>query len=154
MTQTGRLDGRTCLIVGGSSGIGLATARRFLAEGALVAVCGRSQKTAAEARAILEEVGRERALALAADASDPAQVEGLFKLVLAFFSGRLDILYHVAGISGRRFGDAALHECTLEGWDTVLDANTRSLFLTNRAAVRQVLAQPLDEHGLRGTRSK
>ena len=87
MTQTGRLHRRTCLIVGRTSGIGLATARRFLAAGALVAVCGRSRKTAAEARAILEEVGRERALALAADASDPAQVEGLFKLVLAFFSG-------------------------------------------------------------------
>jgi NAD(P)-dependent dehydrogenase (short-subunit alcohol dehydrogenase family) len=146
-----KLQGRTCLIVGGTSGSGLATAGRFLVEGALVVVCGRSQKTVAEARAILEDVGRERVLVLAADASDPAQVEGLFQQVLAFFSGRLDILYHVAGISGRRFGDAALHECTLEGWDTVLDANARSLFLTNRAAVRQVLAQPLDEHGLRGT---
>jgi NAD(P)-dependent dehydrogenase (short-subunit alcohol dehydrogenase family) len=151
MAQTGRLQGRTCLIVGGTSGIGLATAGRFLVEGALVVVCGRSQKTVAEARAILEDVGRERVRALAADASDPAQVEGLFQQVLAFFSGRLDILYHVAGISGRRFEDAALHECTLEGWDTVLDANARSLFLTNRTAVRQVLAQPLDEHGLRGT---
>ena len=97
MTQTGRLHRHTCLIVGGTSGIGLATARRFLAEGALVAVCGRSRKTAAEARAILEEVGRERALALAADASDPAQVEGLFMQILAFFSGRLDILYHGGG---------------------------------------------------------
>ena len=53
--------------------------------------------------------------------------------------------------SAADFGDAALHECTLESWDTALDANARSLFLTNRAAVRQVLAQPLDEHGLRGT---
>ncbi len=150
MTQTGRLQGRTCLIVGGTSGIGLATARRFLAEGAQVTVCGRSQKTATEARAILEEVGSERVRVLAGDASDPAHVEELFVQVLAFFSGRLDILYHVAGISGRRFGDAALHECTVEGWDTVLDSNARSLFLTNRAAVRQMLAQPLDEHGLRG----
>jgi len=151
MAQNGRLQGRTCLIVGGTSGIGLATARRFLAEGALVTVCGRSQKTAEEARAHLEEIGGERALALAADVSDPAQVEELFRQALVFFAGRLDILYHVAGISGRRFGDAALHECTLEGWDTVLDANARSLSLTNRAAVRQVLAQPFDEHGLRGT---
>ena len=78
MAQTGRLQDRTCLIVGGTSGIGLATAGRFLVEGALVVVCGRSQKTVAEARAILEDVGRERVLALAADASDPAQVEGLF----------------------------------------------------------------------------
>src|SRR5271166_725175 len=151
MAQTGRLQGRTCLIVEGTSGIGLTTVGRFLVEGALVVVCGRSEKTVAEARAILEDVGRERVLALAADASDPAQVEGLSQQVLASFSGRLDILYHMAGISDRRFGDAALHECTLEGRDTVLDANARSLFLTNRAAVRQVLAQPLDEHGLRGT---
>ncbi len=151
MTQTGRLQGRTCLIVGGTSGIGLATARRFLAEGALVAVCGRTEKTVEKVGAHLEEVGRERALALAADASDPAQVVEFFRQALVFFAGRLDILYHVAGISGRRFGDAALHECTLEGWDTVLDANARSLFLTNRTAVRQMLAQPLDEHGLRGT---
>jgi NAD(P)-dependent dehydrogenase (short-subunit alcohol dehydrogenase family) len=151
MTQTGRLPGRTCLIVGGTSGIGLATARRFLAEGALVAVCGRSQKTVAEAWTNLGEIHGERVLALAADAADPAQVEDLFRQALTFFSGRIDILYHVAGISGRRFGDAALHECTVEGWDTVLDANARSLFLTNRAAVKQMLAQPLDDHGLRGT---
>ena len=57
----------------------------------------------------------------------------------------------MAGISGRRFGDGALDECTVEGWDAVLNANARSLFLTNRAAVRQMLAQPLDEHALRGT---
>ena len=56
---------------------------------------------------LLEEAGGQRVLALVADASDPAQVEGLFVSALAFFSGRLDILYHVAGISGRRFGDAA-----------------------------------------------
>jgi NAD(P)-dependent dehydrogenase (short-subunit alcohol dehydrogenase family) len=110
MAQTGRLQGRTGLIMGGTSGIGLATAGRFLVEGALVVVCGHSQKTVAEARAILEDVGRERILALAADASDPAQVEGLFQQVRAFFSGHLDILYHVAGISGRR--GSATPRCT------------------------------------------
>jgi NAD(P)-dependent dehydrogenase (short-subunit alcohol dehydrogenase family) len=109
MTQTGRLQGRTCLIVGGTSGIGLATARRFLAEGALVAVCGRSQKTAAEAWAILGEINGERVLAVAADAADPAQVEDLCRQALVFFSGRIDILYHVAGISG---GGSATPRCT------------------------------------------
>jgi NAD(P)-dependent dehydrogenase (short-subunit alcohol dehydrogenase family) len=151
MPQTGRLQGRKCLIVGGTSGIGLATAKLFLAEGAKVAVCGRSQETAEKARAVLEQTGGDGVVGLAADASDPAQVEGLFAPALAFFAGRLDILYHVAGISGRRSGDAALHECTSDGWDTVLDANARSLFLTNRAAVRQMLAQARDEYGLRGT---
>jgi NAD(P)-dependent dehydrogenase (short-subunit alcohol dehydrogenase family) len=66
-------------------------------------------------------------------------------------SGRIDILFHVAGISGRRYGDAPLHECSIEGWDAVLNANARSLFLTNRAAVRQMLTQLVDDHGLRGT---
>ncbi len=151
MTQTGRLQGRTCLIVGGTSGIGLATARRFLQEGALVAVCGRSSQTAEEARTSLAEIAGEHVLALTADASDPAQVDDLFRQALVFFSGHLDVLFHVAGISSRRFGDAALHDCSVEGWDTVLAANARSLFLTNRAGVRQMLGQPLDVHGLRGT---
>ena len=151
MTNTGRLMGRNCLIVGGTSGIGLATARCFLAEGARVVVCGRSSQTADAARAALEQVGPRRTLVLTTDAAEPTQVEGLFKEALAFFSGRLDVLFHVAGISGRRSGDAALHECTVEGWDTVLDANARSLFLTNRAAVQQMLTQSLDDHGLRGT---
>lgn len=151
MTSTGRLQGRTCLIVGGTSGIGLATARSFLEEGARLVVCGRSSQTAEAARAELEQLGPGGSQVIISDAGEPTQVESLFHQALAFFSGRLDVLFHVAGISGRRFGDAALHECTVEGWDTVLDANARSLFLTNRAAVRQMLAQPLDDRGLRGT---
>jgi len=148
VTRDGRLEGRTCLIVGGTSGIGLATARRFLAEGARVVVCGRSWETVAQAQA---EFRSESAWALAADATDPAQVKRLFEQALDRFSGRLDVVFHVAGISGRRFGDGALHECSVEGWDTVLEANARSVFLTNRAALRQMLAQPVDDRGLRGT---
>ena len=54
--------------------------------------------------------------------------------------GGLDVLYHVAGGSGRSFGDGPLHECTEEGWHATLDANLKSTFLTNRAAVRHFLA--------------
>ena len=104
MARAGRLENRTCLIVGGTSGIGLTTARRFLEEGARVVVCGRSRETVDKAQA---EFGSEHAWALQADAADPAQVETLFQQALARLDGRLDILFHVAGISGRRFGDAA-----------------------------------------------
>jgi NAD(P)-dependent dehydrogenase (short-subunit alcohol dehydrogenase family) len=148
MARALRLQNSSCLIVGGTSGIGLATARRFLEEGAHVVVCGRSPETVAQAQADLRS---QCAWVFEADSTDPAQVEKLFQEALKRFSGRLDIVFHVAGISGRRFGDAALHECTVEGWDTVFNSNARSLFLTNRAAVRQMMAQPLDDHGLRGT---
>ena len=143
MPTAGRLQNRSCLIVGGTSGIGLATAHCFLAEGAFVVVCGRSEQTADAGAAELEQNARGRSLVINADAADPAQVERLFQQALEFCSGRLDILFHVAGISGRRFGDGALDECTVEGWDTVLNANARSLFLTNRAAVRQMLCKSL-----------
>jgi NAD(P)-dependent dehydrogenase (short-subunit alcohol dehydrogenase family) len=62
----------------------------------------------------------------------------LFEHVLDALSG-LDVVYHVAGVSGRRHGDGPLHECTDDGWQTTLDANLKSVFLTNRAAVRHFL---------------
>jgi len=50
-------------------------------------------------------------------------------------------LYHVAGGSGRRWGDGPLHELTDEGWRMTLDWNLNSVFYSNRAAVRQFLTQ-------------
>jgi len=65
--------------------------------------------------------------------------------------GRLDAVFNVAGISGRRGGDGPLHECTEEGWDLTLDTNAKSMFLVCRAALRQMLGQPVAANGLRGT---
>jgi NAD(P)-dependent dehydrogenase (short-subunit alcohol dehydrogenase family) len=76
---------------------------------------------------------------LACDAARPAEVERLFTEAAAWLGG-LDVLYHVAGISGRRHGDGPLHECTEDGWQATLDANLKSTFLTNRAAVRHFLS--------------
>jgi NAD(P)-dependent dehydrogenase (short-subunit alcohol dehydrogenase family) len=55
--------------------------------------------------------------------------------------GRFDGLYHVAGGSGRSVGDGPLHEITDVGWDATVDLNLKSLFLSNRAAVRGFLDQ-------------
>lgn len=148
MSRTGRLSGRNCLIVGGTSGIGLAAARRFLEEGASVVVSGQTLPMPNEAPAGLDKLGP--IWMLAADVSDPVSIATLFRDALDALKGRLDVLFHVAGISGRRFGDGSLHECTLEGWDVVLDANARGTFLTNQAAVRQMLTQRPDDFGLRG----
>jgi NAD(P)-dependent dehydrogenase (short-subunit alcohol dehydrogenase family) len=59
--------------------------------------------------------------------------------------GRLDGLFNVAGISGRRFGDGPLHSCSSEGWETTLTANTRTMFLMSRAVLRHWLDNR--EHG-------
>jgi NAD(P)-dependent dehydrogenase (short-subunit alcohol dehydrogenase family) len=48
-------------------------------------------------------------------------------------------LYHVAGGSGRKFGDGPLHELTLEGWNKTLELNLTSLMLSNQAAVKKFL---------------
>src|SRR6185437_4842258 len=141
----GRMEGRNCLIVGGTSGIGLASARRFLQEGGRVVVAGLDGPGAAphagepgsvtrDVLDLLEPLGPCAGWSL--DASSALQAGLLFERALEFFGGRLDVLFHVAGISGRRFGDGPLDGCTGEGWDKVMETNSRALFLTNQEAVQ------------------
>ncbi len=132
----GRLDSKRCLIVGGTSGIGLATAGRFLEEGARLVVVGLTAEESAAATCTVS--GKGDILALAGDAAQPAEVESFFAVAIDHLGG-LDVLFHVAGASGRRHGDGPLHDCTDAGWDWTLAANLRSTFLTNRAAVRHFL---------------
>jgi NAD(P)-dependent dehydrogenase (short-subunit alcohol dehydrogenase family) len=145
-----RLDGRTCLIVGGTSGIGLATARRFLEEGARLVVTGRQPEIDRDALDDLGQLGSFSNFTLElADRED--EVARIFGFALDALGGRLDVLLHVAGISGRKFGDGPLHECSNEGWERVMRTNAQGVFWTNRLAVRIMLDQPLDAAGLRGT---
>jgi NAD(P)-dependent dehydrogenase (short-subunit alcohol dehydrogenase family) len=134
----GRLQDKRCLIVGGTTGLGLAAARRFLEEGARLVIAGRSVDKGAAAVDALHDLGTVHFFA--GDAADAVQVKLLFEHTLETLSG-LDILYHVAGISGRRHGDGPLHECTDDGWQTTIDANLKSTFLTNRAAVQHFLQE-------------
>jgi NAD(P)-dependent dehydrogenase (short-subunit alcohol dehydrogenase family) len=131
-----RLKDKRCLIVGGTTGLGLAAAQRFLEEGARLVIAGRSVDKGAAA--VDDLGGASRVQFFSCDASDPTQVQLLFEHVVESLGG-LDVLYHVAGISGRKHGDGPLAECTEEGWQTTLDANLKSVFLSNRAAVRHWL---------------
>ena len=144
----GRLSGQSCAIVGGTGGIGLASARRFLEEGARVVIGGQDDGADRAALEQLEPLGPVAFVALDVGRAD--SVAAFFDEAPRWLGGRLDLLVHVAGISGRRRGDGPLHECSEEGWDAVLDINARGAFLSNRAAVRRMRAQPLDGHGLRG----
>jgi NAD(P)-dependent dehydrogenase (short-subunit alcohol dehydrogenase family) len=150
VSRSGRLDGRTCLIVGGTGGIGLASARRFLEEGARVVVAGRSPEIGPPALADLGPLGSIWGYEIELAEGDRS-VARMFNYALDVLGGRLDVLFHVAGISGRKLGDAALHECSSEAWMGVMQVNAQGTFLTNREAVNQMLKQPLDAGGLRGT---
>jgi NAD(P)-dependent dehydrogenase (short-subunit alcohol dehydrogenase family) len=136
-------------LITGSTGIGGATARLAAEAGARVFVVSRTED---HCRALAEEIAAAGGTAeyAVADVTQAAAVErAVGKCVAAF--GRIDALFNVAGISGRRFGDGPIHECTEGGWDTTLDTNARSMFLMCRAVLRQMLEQPLAENGVRGT---
>ena len=90
-----RLANKTALITGGNSGIGLATARLFVAEGARVAITGRNQATL---EAAAKELG-PNALSIVADATDIAATEKAVKQAVEKF-GKLDIVFANAGIAG------------------------------------------------------
>jgi NAD(P)-dependent dehydrogenase (short-subunit alcohol dehydrogenase family) len=150
VSRPGRLDGRACLIVGGTSGIGLASARRFLQEGARVVVAGQSPAVDILSFEQLAALGPSWEFALDL-AEGERSVARLYEFALDVLGGRLDVLLHVAGISGRKLGDAALDECSSEAWEQVMQVNAQGAFLTNREAARLMLKQPLDGDGLRGT---
>jgi NAD(P)-dependent dehydrogenase (short-subunit alcohol dehydrogenase family) len=121
-----RLANTTAFITGGNSGIGLATARLFVAEGAKVAITGRNQST-------LEAAARElgpNALAIVADVTDIAATERAIKQAIEKF-GKLDILFANAGIPG----NTPIGATTLAVFESVIRTNVTAVFFTVQAAV-------------------
>ncbi len=130
------LSGKRIVVMGGTAGLGLSAAKAFIAAGARVVAVGLKPENVAAAQ---RELGAA-AIVLQGDVTNPeTAVAAVAQAVSAF--GGLDGLYHVAGGSGRRWGDGPLHELTDEGWNATLNLNLTSIFYSNRAAVRQFLAQ-------------
>ena len=133
---TGLLEGKKLVVVGGTTGLGLSSTRAFVSAGAEVVVVGRSPESADAAVAELGKASRS----LLGDATDPGTAVRAIGMALEVFGG-FHGLYHVAGGSGRKFGDGPLHEISDEGWDHTLRLNLTSLMYSNRAAVRQFIEQ-------------
>lgn len=130
------LTGKKIVIIGGTTGIGLSAAQAFQRQGASVVALGLDKVTSIRA---MEVLGRN-AHVLTGDATEEGQAEAAIAKCIERFGG-FDGLYHVAGGSGRRFGDGPLHDLSLDGWDKTLQLNLSSVMLSNRAAVRHFLAQ-------------
>jgi NAD(P)-dependent dehydrogenase (short-subunit alcohol dehydrogenase family) len=127
-----RLKGKRALVTGGTTGIGLETARQFLAEGARVAITGKNPQTLDAAR---KELG-SAALIISSDASDvPAQKELAEKLSREF--GALDILFVNAGIADLR----PLSQWDEAGFDRTFTINVKGPFFLIQALL-PVFANP------------
>jgi NAD(P)-dependent dehydrogenase (short-subunit alcohol dehydrogenase family) len=130
-----RLQGKTALITGAASGIGLGTAAYFCREGAAVSLLDNQADKVEEVAAQLRKEGH-RALAVGADVTQSDQVRRAVEATVAQF-GRLDVLFANAGIGYT--GD--LLQTSDADWDQVMNVNAKGVFLSCREAVRQMLAQ-------------
>ena len=121
--MAGKLDGRVAIVTAGGAGIGAATARRFVQEGAAVVIADLSGKRAEEVTAGIKTSGG-RAVCIKMDAAEPEGVQATIKLALDTY-GRLDIMFNNAGLAEV----APLDEFSLESWNRVLAVTLTSTFL-------------------------
>ncbi|MGN6617570.1 MAG: SDR family NAD(P)-dependent oxidoreductase, partial [Ilyomonas sp.] len=126
----GWLTNKRIVIIGGTSGMGLSAALACMNENAKVVAVGKNPEHTIEANKQFENHG----IAITADASDEATAQQAIELCCQKFGG-IDGLYHVAGGSGRKFGDGPLHEMSLDGWNKTFQINLTSLMLSNKAAI-------------------
>jgi NAD(P)-dependent dehydrogenase (short-subunit alcohol dehydrogenase family) len=134
------LSGKVVVVVGGTSGIGLSGVRACVAAGARVVAVGLPADGSDGLEAELGSACR----VMIGDARDSNTPRSAISRAVAELGG-FDALYHVAGGSGRSFGDGPLHEATDEAFSETLRLNLTSVFYSNRAAVQHWL-----KHGTPG----
>ena len=117
----GKLEGKIALITGGNSGIGIATAKRFVSEGAYVYITGRRETELALA---VKEIGRN-VTGVQGDVSDLGDLDRLFAQIRRE-KGRLDIVFANAGVAKY----SRLGEITEEFYDSIFNINVKGLLFT------------------------
>jgi len=130
------LENKKLVVIGGTSGIGFSAAKAFVQQGAKLVVVGKDDEYANEANKELEP----NVITLIADVTHASTSMTAINTCVEKWGG-FDGLYHIAGGSGRKWGDGPLHDLTLEGWNKTLQLNLTSLMLSNQAAVRSFLEQ-------------
>jgi 3-oxoacyl-[acyl-carrier protein] reductase len=122
-----RLQDKVAIVTGGANGIGLATTRRFLEEGARVAIWDINQEKGEPVAAGLRTEGYD-AVFFQVDTGNWAAVEATAKAVFERF-GRIDILINNAGITR----DASIKKMSIEDWDQVIQVNLTGVFFCTKA---------------------
>jgi len=130
-----RLENKVAIVTGAGSGIGRGIALAFAREGAKQVIADWSEEGGQETLEQVRQAGGE-AVFIKTDVSKSADVDKMVKTCLNQF-GRIDILVNNAGIV--KFG--AIHETSEEDWDAVLDVNLKSVFLTSRKSIPEMLKQ-------------
>jgi NAD(P)-dependent dehydrogenase (short-subunit alcohol dehydrogenase family) len=128
--MTSPFAGRVCLVTGAGTGIGAATAELAAIRGALVAVVGRPGDPLAETVKSIE-AGGGTAIGIAADVSDPAQIQAAVDETVRRL-GSLDLAVNAAGISGAQ---AFVYEEPIEDWTRVIATNLSGVFYCLRAEI-------------------
>src|SRR4029453_1339187 len=127
-----RLKNKVAVVTGAGSGIGKEIAALFVREGAKVVIADHNQERADE---VAKELGPERAIGIAVDVTDEAQVEACFAKTVALL-GQVDILVSNAGIQSV----APIEEFDFGKWRQLLAVHLDGAFLTTRAALRHMHA--------------
>ena len=130
MVYENRFQGRTAIVTGGASGIGLSVAARLTREGAAVSLWDLKEDALALAKA---EVGAADTQAI--DVSDHAQVLRAMAASVAALGDKLDVLVACAGITGPNI---PVRDYPVEAWRQVIDANLNGLFYCNQAALQHL----------------
>ena len=128
-----RLDGKVALISGGARGMGAEEARIFAREGAKVVIGDISEKDGKAIEAQVAEAGGQ-ALFVRLDVTAEADWAKAVELAVSSY-GKLDVLVNNAGISSRAFTD----DTAIDGWDKIMEVNSKGVFLGTRAAVPKML---------------
>ena len=134
--MAGRLDGKVAVVTGGCSGIGLATVRRFVEEGARVVVGDIDDE---RGHALVGQLGGPDLLTFqSVDVTDKEQVDALFRVARDTY-GSVDVAFNNAGISPPE--DDSILDTDLDAWRRVQDVNLTSVYLSCKAALPYMLEQ-------------
>lgn len=130
-----RLEGKVALITGGTSGIGSATAIRFVKEGASVAITGRNPERGAEVVAAIKQDGGD-GLFIQSDVRFADDCKKAVEQTLDRF-GKIDVLFNNAGV----FHPKTIPECTEEEWDETIDSSLKGAFLMSKYTLPSMIKQ-------------